>query len=170
MIIFINGSFGSGKTTTAELLEKQIPNSMIFDPEEVGFFLRNVLGEIDPQPDDFQHYKLWRSLTVEMAKRLLDEYDKVLIMPMTIWRKEYFDEVITGLRAIDQKTYHFCLIASPSTIQKRLHGRGQGPGGWAEKQIKDSLSAFESPDYEVKISTDEMKPSMVVAEIMKQLK
>ena len=169
MIIFINGSFGSGKTTVAELLVQKIPNSMIFDPEEVGFFLRNILGEVDPQPEDFQHYKLWRDLTVETAKCLLGEYGKVLIVPMTIWRKEYFDEVIIKLRAIDREVFHFCLIASPSVIKKRLHERGTMPGSWAEKQIKDSLSAFEDSDYEVKIGTDDMGPTEVVDEILKQI-
>jgi deoxyadenosine/deoxycytidine kinase len=36
----INGAFGSGKTTTAQMLKPLIPNSMIYDPEEVGYMLR----------------------------------------------------------------------------------------------------------------------------------
>jgi dephospho-CoA kinase len=32
MIIFINGSFGVGKTTVAEMLVKRISNSLLFDP------------------------------------------------------------------------------------------------------------------------------------------
>ncbi|MDY0393289.1 AAA family ATPase [Virgibacillus halophilus] len=48
MIIMINGAFGVGKTTVANRLQKELDNSMIFDPEEVGFMLRNII------PDDIK--------------------------------------------------------------------------------------------------------------------
>jgi deoxyadenosine/deoxycytidine kinase len=43
MIIMINGPFGAGKTTTAQLLQAHIPNSMIFDPEEIGYMLKILI-------------------------------------------------------------------------------------------------------------------------------
>lgn len=95
MIIFVNGAFGVGKTTVAKLLIKALPNSLLFDPEEIGFFLRNVLGPIDKR-DDFQHYPIWRKLTVSTAQLLKQTYKRDLVIPMTIWRPEYFNEVITG--------------------------------------------------------------------------
>lgn len=45
MIVMINGAFGAGKTTIAEMLLPLIPNSMIYDPEEVGFMLRKIVTE-----------------------------------------------------------------------------------------------------------------------------
>ncbi|MGY3188966.1 hypothetical protein [Lysinibacillus sp. TE18511] len=45
MIIMINGAFGVGKTTIANRLQNEIKNSMIYDPEEIGFMLRNVVPE-----------------------------------------------------------------------------------------------------------------------------
>jgi 2-phosphoglycerate kinase len=44
MIFMINGAFGVGKTTVANELLKVIENSMLFDPEEVGYMVRNVLS------------------------------------------------------------------------------------------------------------------------------
>ena len=41
MIIWINGAFGSGKTTTAIALKRKLPNSFIYDPENIGQFIRN---------------------------------------------------------------------------------------------------------------------------------
>lgn len=38
MIIWINGSFGVGKTTIAERLKDKIRESIIYDPEEIGIF------------------------------------------------------------------------------------------------------------------------------------
>ena len=39
MVIWINGAFGSGKTTAAMLLHSKIENSYVYDPENVGTFL-----------------------------------------------------------------------------------------------------------------------------------
>ena len=41
MILWINGAFGSGKTTTAYELHRRLkPLSYVYDPENVGYFLR----------------------------------------------------------------------------------------------------------------------------------
>lgn len=45
MIIMINGAFGVGKTTVATILLERIPNSMLIDPEEVGYMLRNIIKD-----------------------------------------------------------------------------------------------------------------------------
>ena len=67
MIIWINGSFGVGKTTIAENLKNRITNAIIYDPEKVGTFLYNTLPE---KKDDFQDYELWRKINCEMLKEL----------------------------------------------------------------------------------------------------
>ncbi len=50
MIIWLNGSFGVGKTTIAYKLKEKINNSIIYDPEEIGTFLDNILPT---KKDDF---------------------------------------------------------------------------------------------------------------------
>jgi adenylate kinase family enzyme len=169
MIIMINGAFGAGKTTTAQELSTRIPNSMIFDPEEVGFFLRNILKDIDPQPDDFQHYLLWRTLVIETAKLLQEQYKRHLIVPMTIWRETYFAEVSQGFKSIDPAFFHFCLTAPASTIRDRLLARGENPGSWAEQQAEHCVNAFKSPIFTVQIDTSTKSLEEVVKIIMSQL-
>jgi len=39
MIIWLNGAFGIGKSTIAELLHSKIEISHKYDPEQVGYFL-----------------------------------------------------------------------------------------------------------------------------------
>jgi deoxyadenosine/deoxycytidine kinase len=39
MIIWINGPFGAGKTTLTEKLKENVNNSLLFDPEHVGFLI-----------------------------------------------------------------------------------------------------------------------------------
>jgi len=40
VIVWLNGTFGSGKTTTALRLPALIPGSRLFDPETVGYMLQ----------------------------------------------------------------------------------------------------------------------------------
>lgn len=55
MIIWINGAFGSGKTTVAEILHSKIEHSYLYDPENIGDFLRHNLPQ-EIQKADFQEY------------------------------------------------------------------------------------------------------------------
>lgn len=168
MIVFINGAFGSGKTTVAEQLQKQVPNSLLFDPEEVGFFLSKVLRPID-QPDDFQHYAMWRSLVVVTAQQLRATYGRSLIMPMTIWHPPYFEEVIGGLRKIEPEFHHFCLTAPVAVIHERLKQRGGGPGAWNWERAELCYEAFQSPFFEKRIPTDTATPDNNIVETILSL-
>ena len=40
MILWINGSFGAGKTTVAYELERRLEKAFVYDPENIGYFLR----------------------------------------------------------------------------------------------------------------------------------
>jgi hypothetical protein len=73
VIIWLNGTFGAGKTTTAAELVTLIPDSRLFDPEDVGYMLRSNLA--DRWPGDFQHWPAWRSLVFHV---LLDVQEPVL--------------------------------------------------------------------------------------------
>jgi broad-specificity NMP kinase len=116
VIIIINGAFGVGKTTISNELLKEIKYSMIYDPEEIGFMLRNIVPEnikqLEAETGDFQDLQLWKELTVEVAKLLISKYNMNLIVPVTIRNPEYFHYIIEGLKSIDKQTYHFCLTAS----------------------------------------------------------
>ena len=42
MIVILDGAFGVGKTTAAKGLLARIPDSMLYDPEDVGQMLRTI--------------------------------------------------------------------------------------------------------------------------------
>ena len=94
MIIWINGSFGIGKTSTAELLKNKLDKSIIYDPEEIGGFLSNMFNH---EKDDFQDYELWRILNSDILKYMCFVYE-IVIVPMTITNKIYYDEIINQLK------------------------------------------------------------------------
>lgn len=94
MIIMINGAFGVGKTTVANELLGIMDYSMLYDPEEIGYMLRNIITEdmksLKERTDNFQDMALWKILVVHVAELLKKEYGKNLIVPMTILMKNIF--------------------------------------------------------------------------------
>ena len=171
MIIMINGAFGVGKTSVAMGLIQHVNNSMIYDPEEVGFMLRNIINKgirrKGEDADDFQDLELWRKLTVQIAKDLIDTYKMNLIIPMTIYRKEYFDYICRGFKEIDRDTYHFCLTSSLDTIHKRLESRGDAAGSWAYLQTLKAMQAYNEYDFNEYINTENCTVNEIVSIISK---
>ncbi len=139
MIIWINGSFGVGKTTIANALKLEIKDSLIYDPENVGEFLFNIMPE---KKDDFQDYELWRTLNFEILKDL-NRSHRVTIVPMTITNKKYYNEIIGNLRNEGIIVYDFILTATKEEIAKRLDKRGNSTG-WAYAQVDKFISAFKN--------------------------
>jgi thymidylate kinase len=166
MIIFINGAFGSGKTTLANLLVERLPNALLYDPEEVGAMLRHILAPID-NPSDFQDYPLWRGLVPEVAKGLLS-YSRTLVMPMTVWRENYFQEIVGQIKQFEPDFIHFCLMASLEVVNERIRKRGHQPeGDWVFDQTPKCVAAFESAAFECKIDTTNLSPQAIADKVLR---
>jgi len=172
MIILINGSFASGKTTTAELLVQRLYHSMLYDPEIVGTGLASIVKPIETFTD-FQDLTVWRPLVVETARVLKQVYGRTLIIPMTLWHYPYFEEITDGLRQIDPHLYHFCLTARKETLLNRLAQRQQEHTeqalSWIQERFDRCIAAFASPGFAIQIPTDEKRPEEVVKEILTQM-
>ena len=155
MILWINGTFCSGKTQTAAELHRRIPDSYIYDPENVGYWIR----ENEPkslQADNFQDEPLWRSVNRDMLFHLAANYSGVILVPMTLVSTQYYEEIITSLREKDVDIRHFLLYPSRETVKKRLASRGEGKNSWAWQQIERCYEAFENPAFENRIVNDTM--------------
>jgi adenylate kinase family enzyme len=173
MIVMINGAFGSGKTTSANMLLPLVLNSMIFDPEEIGYMLRKiVIEEIrleEERTDDFQDIELWRILTVKVANELKQKYKKHLIVPMTIYKSQNFEYIYNGFKNIDKDIYHFCLLASEKTLHKRLIDRGDKVGGWTFQQTEKCVNALSDNRFEEHIITDHLDTNDIVDRILSRI-
>lgn len=165
MIIFINGAFGVGKSSVATTLEELLPHSMIFDPEEVGFMLRNILGRLD-WPGDFQEYPAWRSLVPIVAEKVREGFEPNLIIPMTIKNVDYFDEIKAGLMRFDPDFNHFCLIAPRDEILTRVQSRDEADRIWVETHVDSCIESHIKPEFASQIDTLGKTPRQIAEEIL----
>jgi 8-oxo-dGTP pyrophosphatase MutT (NUDIX family) len=129
VIVWINGAFGAGKTTTARELIDLIPNSTLFDPELIGGGLSYLLPPKHlAEVTDFQDLPIWRRLVVDTAAALLAELGGVLVVPMTLLRQEYRDEIFGGLASRRIPVRHVLLAPAETILRERIAGRDIPPG------------------------------------------
>lgn len=123
-VVWINGAFGAGKTTTARELIELIPNSTLFDPEVVGAALTHLLpAKRLAEAGDFQDLPIWRRLVVDTAAGMLAELGGTLVVPMTLLRQEYRDEIFGGLAARRIAVHHLLLAPAETILRARIAGR-----------------------------------------------
>ena len=161
MIVWINGSFGVGKTSTAKLLKNKLDKSIIYDPEEVGIFLSNMFNH---GKDDFQDYELWRILNSDILKYLCSIHE-IVIVPMTITNKNYYDEIISGLKTSGIEIKHFILNASKEEIINRLDSRDNSTE-WAYNQVDRCIKELAKNQFNAKIINTNNKSIEEVVKII----
>ena len=167
MIIWLNGAFGSGKTTCAFELNRRLPNSFVYDPENIGYFIRNNTPK-EIHKSNFQDHEQWRTFNYEMLKYISQEYSGIIIVPMTINNRQYYEEIIQRLIDDGIILKHYILYAEKETILKRLNKRLERGGTWAKAQIDRCIEAFNTVITEEKIITDDKSIDYVVEEVAKR--
>ncbi|WP_405595782.1 NUDIX domain-containing protein [Streptomyces sp. NBC_01410] len=152
MIVWINGAFGAGKTSTARELIDLIPNSTLYDPELIGGQLRHLLPQKRlAEVSDYQDLPIWRRLVVDTAAALLSELGGVLVVPMTLLRQEYRDEIFGGLASRRIPVRHVLLRPDETILRERIATReepdipdaDQRVRQWAYDHIEPYLAALD---------------------------
>ncbi|MGV9558394.1 NUDIX hydrolase [Streptomyces sp. NPDC003522] len=135
-VVWINGAFGAGKTTAARELIDLIPNSTLFDPEVVGAALPHLLPPKHlAEAGDLQDLPIWRRLVIDTAAALLGELGGTLVVPMTLLRQEYRDEIFGGLAARRIAVRHVLLSPAETILRERVAGRDL-PTGLPDGEIR----------------------------------
>lgn len=164
MIIWINGPFGIGKTTVASMLALRIENSFVFDPEEVGFMIRQLTPPMQ-QLSDFQDYPLWRELVVKTMLHASLDAQTTIIVPMTLVNKQYRNEIFSSLHEHGKTIKHIALVASKEVILQRLKSRGDDEQSWPALQIDRCLEGLSQLNDAYRIDTTQVLIDEVLAGI-----
>lgn len=177
MVVFINGSFGVGKTTVARLLRGRLAGSAVYDPELAGVAmmrLSSLLSFKRTAAEDFQDFRLWRRSAVAGVRLFRALSRGPVIVPMTFSRREYFDEVVAGVRRFDSEVRVFCLRAGLPTVRQRLaarEGESEGPGAeWLARRIAECDAAHRDPHFGEPVETEDRPAREVCADIFQRLK
>ena len=177
MILWINGPFGGGKSTLADELIGRMPGALKFDPEYVGFVLREFVPM--PPSNDFQDIPLWRKLVADFAVGMLDEYKSPLIVPMTLLRDDYRDEIFDRIAESGYKIQHIFLTLSHQTLTERVRRQVLRPDD-LEKDEEIRADRIRKHQMAVKaqsglssdtwvISNDQVTIAQVVDEVLTRL-
>lgn len=117
MIIWINGTFGVGKTSTArELCSK--PSLRLFDPEFVGYMVAHQLK--DHSFTDFQDLAPWRALVPPVAREIHDFANTQLVAVQSVLTESYWIELSAGMQAVDVPVFHVMLDCEESELRRRI--------------------------------------------------
>lgn len=149
VIVWINGTFSAGKTSTARELVGVIPDSTLFDPEFIGDALRVLLpAKRLAEVDDYQDLPSWRRLVVETAAAMLAELGGVLVVPMTLLRQEYRDEIFGALAARRIPVRHVLLAPAETILRQRIATRTE-PGAPQDVDLRVRQWAYDHiPAYQ----------------------
>ncbi|WP_445527872.1 AAA family ATPase [Streptomyces cyslabdanicus] len=124
MIIWVNGAFGSGKTTLGDELHRRWPAALVYDPEQIGYVLRGI---VEVPTGNFQDLRLWRRQVAGMAVGLLEEYERPILVPMTLADPGYVAEIFGALEEAGATVHHFFLKVLPEVLARRIDARSVAP-------------------------------------------
>lgn len=151
MIIWLNGPFGAGKTTTVRELLKASPSLVELDTELLGYALRPALTSRHPV-GDFQEWPAWRRLVVTALAELARADVGDVVVPQTVVVEEYWDEITGALVdhgiQVAAVTLHVDLAEHLRRIESDMLSRPEDDAGrvpaarWRRERRRDYDSAL----------------------------
>jgi RNase adaptor protein for sRNA GlmZ degradation len=118
MMIWINGTFGVGKTTAGKALVEAQPTLRLFDPEAVGYMLMHSLK--DQVFNDFQDLPAWRALVPATAFEIRRQTGQHLVAVQAVLRQDYWEELRASFRGLSDQVVHVVLDANEVALRNRI--------------------------------------------------
>ncbi|WP_169813532.1 AAA family ATPase [Nocardia vaccinii] len=140
-VVWLNGTFGCGKSTKAMEFVAAQTEWRLFDTEHVGFMLEAQFP--DRPVDDIQHRPLWRRLVPIVASELAHATGQNLLIVQTVLQHEYWEELAEGIRAQGHSLHHVLIDVDAAALERRitddhvLHGAAE----WRLQHIPAFLAA-----------------------------
>ena len=167
MMIWINGTFGVGKTTAGTALVDALPALRLFDPEVVGYMLAHSLK--DQSFTDFQDLPAWRTLVPAVAMEIRRHTGQDLVAVQTVLRQEYWAELTATFDDLGERIFHVVLDADEPTLRNRIENDQQELAGrqWRLDHISRYTAAREwmITDADLVLDTSRLTAQDVIAHI-----
>jgi hypothetical protein len=167
VVIWVNGPFGVGKTTTVNEIMRRVVGSYRFDPEHIGSVLRLTLPDV--ADIDFQRLQPWREGVVAMIESLHRHRPEPMLVPMTVWSADVHDGVIEELRRRRVDLRHITLMASEAELRRRIAAdtvESEGCRTWRTERADACLAELVSPRYATHVDTDGRRIDEVVGTVL----
>jgi hypothetical protein len=141
MLVWLNGTFGVGKSTTGDLMVRGDARWRLFDPEWVGFMLRANLADRS-FGGDFQHLPSWRRLVPIVAAEISSHTGQDLVAVQTVLHQAYWNELVEGAQEQGFDVLHILLDADPGTLRRRIEAaENQLARQWRLDHVETYLTA-----------------------------
>ncbi|MFI1467124.1 AAA family ATPase [Streptomyces wuyuanensis] len=172
MIVWVNGAFGSGKSTLVDELRTRLPEALVFDPETVGYVLREI---VEVPTGDFQDLPLWRRQVAHLAVGLVEEYQRPVLVPMTLVDPGYVEEIFGALKDVGITTHHFFLKVPEDVLVQRIDGRSFTPDdperdervrAWCKSRIESCVAAEDSLPGDTVFLDGELSPQELADDVL----
>ena len=118
MIVWLNGTFGCGKTTTTRAILALEGTARLWDPEFVGYMLRPLLTDLPVH--NFQDWPAWREIVVATGHALYRQTGQALIAPQSVLNASYMREIKDGFRARHVGFFEVLLDAPEEALAERI--------------------------------------------------
>jgi hypothetical protein len=163
VLVWINGPFGGGKTATAYELRRRVDQSIVCEPESLGYGLQRMLPR--ELRTNFQNFAAWRAGVHEVLDLVLRKWEGPVIVPMTVTNPGYLDQMIGRLREDGHDVRHFSLLADRGTVLRRLKrrtfGLGLGHEQWAVENLDECLTQLGNEVFAEHLYTDDLSVAQV---------
>lgn len=172
LIVWVNGAFGSGKSTLVEELRPRWPEALVHDPEMVGFVLREI---VEVPTGDFQDLRLWRRQVADLAVGLVEEYRRPVLVPMTLVNPDYVGEIFSALKDAGIDVHHFFLKVSRDVLERRIDGRTFFPDDpereervrrWTKDRIETCMAAADTLPGDTVFLDGELPPRELAEQVL----
>lgn len=120
MLLWLNGAFGVGKTTTAREIVARSSGRRLFDPELVGLMLQASLRDHPFQ--DFQEMPAWRALVLRVADEISRQSGEELVAVQTVLVEGIWRELCERFTALGIDVFHVVLNIKESALRERIAG------------------------------------------------
>lgn len=176
MIIWVNGTYGVGKTTIATMLKEKMGDDveLLISDDYCNATIKRIVAEMEAN-HGFHSIGVLPQNNITFLrefKELIEEKsaEKTLIVDMALTMKECKVNLYDRLEKEGQSIKHFILTAEDKTIKSRIENDKDRRKGLSLEWLKDNLSFLDKNfPTATRIKTDYRNEYDIVEEMFKEI-